>query len=261
MALGGIKVKKYILLMAAVFGCVVAKAADEFPFRTKYEKLKFISTDELKKIFSDVVIVDVRSKFEFEVIAIKNAINIPMSNLNFLPSLGDVRSKTGLPPIAFYCNGKTCEKSYEAGDAAMKAGFENILIYDAGVNDWVVANPQLASLFGKTPVDKTKLIAASAYAAKNVSYEKLVEALKDNNAIAVDVREPKQRKFIPKIADLRNIPIDTLVGILEKDRFKDKSVYFLDSVGKQNQWLNYYLERYGYKNYFFLKDGIDGIPH
>ena len=58
-------------------------AADGFPGRAKYPDVPVLSKHELKKKFSEYVIVDTRSKLEFETLRINGAKNIPVASKTF----------------------------------------------------------------------------------------------------------------------------------------------------------------------------------
>jgi rhodanese-related sulfurtransferase len=238
-----------ILLISHAF------AEEEFPLRKKFPSLQTITTEALEKEFGRVIIVDVRAKFEYDVLHIKDAIHAPMSNTDFLSRLEKVRDKDGPAKLVFYCNGHTCPKSYEACDAAAKAGFKNILAYDAGVFDWAVAHPDKGVFFGATPVDKSKLIDKASLKARSLSYAQF----KEGKGIFIDVRDPIQRKFIPDIKDLKSVSLDKLLPLLDAKNFINDELFFLDEVGKQVEWLDYYLMRNGYKNYHFLDRGVEAI--
>jgi len=58
---------------------VLAFADDEFPGRAKYKKIPYIELEDLYNKINDVVVVDVRSKLEFETLRIKTAGQHPSS--------------------------------------------------------------------------------------------------------------------------------------------------------------------------------------
>jgi rhodanese-related sulfurtransferase len=55
----------------------------------------------------------------------------------------------------------------------------------------------------------------------------------------------------------RKVPLERFESAIAEGFAKDKTLLVIDEVGKQSQWLQYYLEKYGYSNYFFLADGAD----
>ena len=55
---------------------------------------------------------------------------------------------------------------------------------------------------------------------------------------------------------LRNIPSDRFVELLAAGEFKGKPLLVLDAVGKQVEWIQYYLEQYGYTGYYFMDKGV-----
>lgn len=244
------------LLIGAVW-CAVASAEEEgFPHRAEFPDVPYLSTEELASGYDDVITVDVRSQTEFDVVHILKARHAPIANTSFGSLLEGFRGKTAPQKIAFYCNGHTCKKSYEAAQQAMALGFQNVYAYDAGIFDWIAAYPDKAVLLGETPVPQEKIISEEAFHAKTLSVEEFTKRAKDPNVILVDIREPFQRDVVPALPQIRNIPLDRLIGLLKDGEFKDKDLLIFDAVGKQVNWLQYHLEDQGYKNYFFLRKGV-----
>ncbi len=242
-----------VLVLAAVF----AVAAEEgFPLRAKYPNIEYMTTEALNRDYQKTLIIDVRSKIEYDVIHINKAVHLPVTTAMFTKDLEKIRSKNGQDPMAFYCNGHTCEKSYEAVDAAMKAGFRKVFVYDAGIYDWVKAQPEKGTLMGKSPVPLDKLISHEMLAKRKINYEAFKKRTQNSNAIIVDIREPFQRHMIPQLNGIRNIPTDRFTELLKQGEFKDKELLIMDAVGKQVQWVQYHLEKNGYKNYYFLDKGV-----
>jgi rhodanese-related sulfurtransferase len=246
-----------VLAVLGVFVSVSASFAEEgFPLRAKFPKVKYITTDGLSREYSQAVIVDVRSDLEFDVIHINKALHVPVAQATFLKDLEKARSKENGKPVVFYCNGHSCAKAYEAAEQADHAGFKNVFAYDAGIHDWVKAHPEKTTLMGVSPAPKNKLISGEALAKRKISLAEFKKKAEGAKAVVIDIREPIQRKVIPPFPKLRNIPSDRLLSLLEKGEFKNNDLLIFDAVGKQVEWLQYYLEKNGYNNYNFLKDGV-----
>lgn len=234
-------------------------ASDDFPLRAKYPDAKPISTEDLAKAGDTAVVIDVRSTVEFDVAHVNGAKHVPLSKASFTADLEKVRDKNGAALMAFYCNGHKCAKSYKAYEQAAAAGFTNIVVYDGGIFDWITAHPEKATLMGKTPAPADKIIPESELAKRMLPFAEFKAKAGEANAMAIDIREPMQRKNIPDVANLRNIPLDQLLGLLKKKQFADKHLYILDAVGKQVEWLQYHLDDNGYSNYNFLAGGVGEI--
>jgi rhodanese-related sulfurtransferase len=249
-----------IILAAACLLSIwlTASAEEGYPLREKFPKVKYITTEALSRDYQNTIIVDVRSQIEYDVIHISKAVRVPIVTKMFIKQLEKVRDKKSVTPIAFYCNGHNCHKSYEAAEQAMEAGFKNVFAYDAGIYDWVRAHPEKGTLMGESPVPLNKLIPREALAKKKINYDEFKEKAKNPGAIVIDIREPFQRKAIPQIPALRNIPSDRLADLIKTGEFKGKQLLIMDNVGKQVEWIQYYLEVYGYSDYHFLDKGVDG---
>jgi len=250
--------KKFVLAVAGilVLAAPLLAAEEGNPLRKKFPALKYVTTIDLNNQYDKAFIIDVRSKIEFDVIHINKAAHVPMAVATFANDLEKVRQKSAASPLVFYCNGHTCEKSYDAAEVATKAGFKGVVVYDAGIFDWANAYPAKTTLLGKTPVSKDKLISKSEFVQKIIGYDEFKKKAAGPNTVVVDIREPVQREVIPKIPGLRNIPSDRMVDLINKGEFKDKQLLIFDAVGKQVEWLQYYLEAKGYSNYLFLDKGV-----
>lgn len=248
---------RLVLPLVVCLSLAVAAVAEEgYPLRAKFPKVKYMTTETLNKEYNSTIIVDVRSDLEFTVIRINRAMHIPVALATFGRELEKIRSRDSDKPIVFYCNGHTCAKAYEAAEQAMQLGFKNVFAYDAGIHDWVKAHSEKTTLMGVSPAPKNRLISKEALVAKKVGFADFKKKAEKSDAVVIDIREPFQRKDIPQVPKLRNIPSDRLLKLLESGEFKKNDLLILDAVGKQVEWLQYYLEKYGYKDYWFLKDGV-----
>lgn len=243
-----------------------ALAEEAFPLRAKYPKVKTISTGDLAARYGAATIVDVRSQMEFDVVHIAKALYIPVSNTDFIKQLEAKADKSGKAPLVFYCNGIHCAKSYDAAEHAQSAGFKNVFCYDAGVLEWTKRYPDMATLLGKNPAPITKLISRTDFEKRKLNFADFKTRALAKDAVIIDMRDPAQRvkeAHLPQskevlLPGVRSIPGDRLVALLNKQEFKGKTVLIFDAVGKQVQWLQYYLEDNSYSDYYFLKEGVLG---
>ena len=104
----------------------------ELPLRTEFKEVPTINLGELYAQRANVVVVDVRSEYEYGILHIKGAKNIPIATLGFIPQVKALRSKTE-KTIIFYCNGITCKKSYKATEAAFQNSIPNVKAFDEGI--------------------------------------------------------------------------------------------------------------------------------
>jgi len=254
-----------VLLAGMLYiGLAPIHAADEFPYRKKYPSVVPISTQDLHKGYKagDTVVVDVRSKLEYDVIHVNGARHIPLGNKTFLNQVGDLVSRNAGKKIAFYCNGITCLKSYEAAKRSTKKGFKNCYVYDAGIPDWAAVYPEDTLLLGKAIVNPDKqLIPKSAFKHKALPFDEFKSGYAANGGMLIDVRDHIQRsKNLPGLKKPRHIPLDRFLPhfVLKKEH-QDKTLYIFDQVGKQVKWLQYYLKDNGYENYYFLNGGASSV--
>jgi rhodanese-related sulfurtransferase len=245
--------------MCGVASAQPAKSSAEFPYRSQYIDVAIIETADLNKQFNDVMVVDVRSAYEYQTLRIKDAINIPHGTRMFLDEVRKLRESSP-KPIVFYCNGKTCRKSYDAVLAAQSARIPNTLAYDAGVFDWAKANPERTALLGVSPIKPTDLIDEQAFKSR-VLEPKDFAARVGQNSLVLDVRDRAQRDnalfpFKEQRAQLSEK--DQLDATIDQALKGNKTLLVYDAAGHQVRWFQYYLEKKGVRDYYFMKNGAQG---
>jgi len=250
------------MILVCISAGAWANAKEGFPGRTEFPDLPYLEKEQLFEMRDKVVIVDARSKYEFETLRIKNAINIPVASKSFEDKVKELRKGTN-KKIVFYCNGRTCFKSYHAVKRSLAAGVKDTYSYDAGVFEWATAYPKEAVLLGENPIDVAKIIPKKIFKARLldplVFNERVYE---DKNVMVLDVRDKYQREGIglfpgkERWASLDHE--DKVVKAIKKAMAEGKTLLIYDAVGKQVRWLQYLVEKTGLKNYYFMKKGVGG---
>jgi rhodanese-related sulfurtransferase len=232
-----------------------AYASEGFPGRDKFPDVPYISIEDFQQGYKEnkFMVVDVRSNFEYKVIQINGAYNIPVADDNFEQKIKLLASKTN-KPIIFYCNGRRCMKSYQA---AVKSKLSNIKVYDAGVFEWAKAYPLDTLLLGKPLENESQLISTTKLKEHFISLDDFEQLIP--NSILIDVRDLHQRRgnglFL--LAD-KSVPLDNtkkLERYLNKAINENKTLLAYDEAGKTVRWLQYYLENKGITNYYFMEGG------
>lgn len=246
--------------MPFFFSSGVTAAEEGFPGRSEYPELAVYEKARLFEDFNHVVLVDTRSNYEFQTLRIQGAINIPVSSNDFGAKLVELR-KTTSKPIVFYCNGRTCYKSYRAGLEAKRLNIDNTYVYDAGVFEWAKSYPNHAVLLDKSPVDPAAIIPKQKFTAHLLEPEKFAEKAYQmgSRSLIIDVRDRYQRAgtgLYP--ATERWASLDDQKKLQEYIRLakaENKTLFIYDEVGKQVRWFQYALEKANFKNYYFMKNG------
>jgi rhodanese-related sulfurtransferase len=233
-----------------------ARAADEFEGRHLYPSVKWITLEDLHAKRDAVELVDVRSHYEFETLHISGAANIPLGGRGFGEQVRALRAAS-TKPIVFYCNGRTCMKSYEAVLAAQKEGVDDVLSYDGGVFDWVKKYPEQSNMLGVSPVDLTQLISKDKFAAHNLKPSAFEQRI-GKGSIVLDVRDQYQQEgtsLFPAVQ--HSVPLDNkaLKRYIDQAKRENKTLLIYDAAGRQVRWLQYYLEAEKVPTYYFMEGG------
>lgn len=252
------KVILLILLVLLALPLAAAPKKVEFPGRDLYPLVSFIEIEDLYKRLNEVVVVDVRSAYEYQTLRVKGAINIPLSSPAFVERMRKLRSKE-VKPIVVYCNGRTCMKSYKAALKCAVNKIENVYSYDAGVMDWARTYPDQAQLLGKSPVKRNKLISKKEFKQHLLSPDAYGEEVATSSAIVLDVRDRFQREGLSLfVGRERRAYLDdkrSLDRYINKAKRENKTLLVHDAAGKQVRWLQYYLKDKGVKSYYFMQGG------
>lgn len=257
------KIAIFSVLTLFLFGTAGASAVEDFPGRKKYPKIPYIELADLYKTLKDVVVVDARSKLEFETLRVKNSVNIPVASKQFEEDVAKLRA-TSDKPIVFYCNGHTCMKSYIAVKKSIDASINNVYAFDAGIFDWTKAHPDQAVLLGASPVNVAHLIPKSQFKKRLLSPDNFSEraTTPGKKLMVIDVRDKFQRAgvgFYPGLERWASLDQqEKLDRYIKKALKQNRTLLIYDEVGKQVRWLQYALEKAGAKDYYFMNKGARG---
>jgi len=247
---------KFILLAVMYFPVCFSYGNNnaQFPLRHIFTNLEFITSAELLNEGDKNLIVDVRSNFEYKILHIKGAINIPISNMGFIPSLKKLAENDNRT-IVFYCNGFDCKKSYRAAIKARAYDVLNVKVYDSGILEWAKKYPKMSVLLSRNMSSKDELISDEEFLNRNLHPKKFMKMI-GMNVWIVDIREPFQRdiKILENITYISSI--DKFNAILRRAKNANVQLMIYDAVGKQVRWIQYLLEKEEFDDYYFLKGGV-----
>ncbi len=106
-------------------------------YSKKYPDIKFITTSELLKMMNhpDIILIDARSRSEYEKGHIKGAVSIPYEEFSTDPvSFLDLINTD--KKMIIYCEGDFCELSFKLAELFIELGLKNIAIYVGGYPEW-----------------------------------------------------------------------------------------------------------------------------
>src|SRR4030042_5418174 len=85
-----------LLVLSGIVHPLANAANDEYPYRVRYPDVSIMTTEELGKRFNEVLVIDVRSKYEFDTLHVKDAVNVPLTT-GFGDKLVQLRAKHNKP--------------------------------------------------------------------------------------------------------------------------------------------------------------------
>lgn len=227
-----------------------------------YPGIKRLELEAVREMYTTkaAIFIDARNNYEYGTIQIKDALNVSVNDPQFVKKLEGIRAADSRP-IIFYCNGLTCMKSFRAAKIAVGAGIKDVFVYPYGILSWAKAHPDDAQLFGK-PLDKNAIISEEDYKAKKltpVAFYEMREQLQ-GQSIVLDIRtldEVSGVKIWP--AAQYNVKQDNeaIKRYVDKAKAEKKKLFIYDESGHQIRWLQYYLRKEGFEDYYFLDGGYE----
>ena len=186
-------------------------------------EFKVVTTDQLKAMMDekkDFMLIDARTKDEYQEAHIANALSIPEKSFEESSSLlpGDKNSL-----MVFYCNGVKCGKSKKAAIKADAMGYKNILIYAEGFPVWeekgnkIVPGPDYAKKIETAKISPSDL-------------KKLIDS-GNKDFVIVDVRDETEYKegHIPSAI---NIPAESFAMKSEVLPKEKKIIVYCNTGGR-----------------------------
>lgn len=253
--------KRLFALLLTLLLTGTAFAELEFPNRRLYSDVATIELAEFNTIWQQSIIIDVRSALEYNTLHIAGAINLDHTQHTFEDKVRALRAREPHKPIVMYCNGTTCEKSYEAARQAGKVKVSNVRTFDAGIMVWAANHPNETVLLGQTPIKTDMLISPQQFEARLLEPREFGRRVRDESlkSATIDIRERASRvgdSLFPGYEQSASIDneqrLRKAIGRAKRDK---ATIFMYDASGKEVQWVQYLLEQEGIKDYYFLKGG------
>ncbi len=230
-----------------------------YPLRPFYPAARTIDTAGLEQSYFESIIIDVRSRFEYEVVRINKAKHVPLGEGDFIAEIKRYRAPVSKIPLIFYCNDPACSRAFRAALLAQAAGYENVHVYDSGVFSLLMAAPEKVSLMGTTPAQPDMVIPDDYYEKVQIDFEEFVKRTSRIGTLIIDIRDIYHRDFEPNLEGVRNIPMESFLKAVTNRIWAEKKLLIFDQNGEQTRWLQYFLQANGYTDYAFLRGGMQGL--
>ncbi|MEN8256330.1 MAG: rhodanese-like domain-containing protein [Thermodesulfobacteriota bacterium] len=220
-----------------------------------------IGSPELNEIFDLASLIDCRSRFEYDILRMKNAVQVPAATL-VRGDLDWLRKRNPRKAIVFYCNADTCSRSLSVFGQAEKWGVRNIYLSRPGIREWAKEHPDKVLYFGKIlgndNEDLDRLFAPDQSQSNPLAPSKLVAASRQPGVLAVDIRDIVEGdQYTITLANLQHYPVDRLVKFIKSGSRKvvGKKIFSLDAEGCQSSWRQFLFADLQVPDYLFLKGG------
>ena len=248
-----------VVCLAMIVSAGSARATVSSPFRAFYPDVATISTNELHERLFTLTLIDIRSRFEFEVVHIARSINLPLEDGRFADRIDRLRPVREKITMVLIGNDTDCSRAFEAAVLARARGLDNVLVYDAGVFSWLHAYPERTRLMGRSPARLEQVMPLINHQSRLVSFERFKRLAGQPGALVIDIRNIYQRRRVPAGLDLRNISLEALLAAVGNRVWANRSLLIFDADGSRTRWLQLFLRAGGFFDYTFLDGGMNAL--
>ncbi len=231
------------------------------PFLESHAQEGHLDGPALDEIFDLAYLIDTRSRFEYDILHMKNAIHVPVATM-VREDLERLRKRNPRRAIVFYCNGQSCSKSRIAFRQAERWGFRNIYHFRPGIRDWAKEHPEKVLYFGKilrhNSAGLARLFGPHQDNKNALSPGQFVTGSRQPEVLVVDIRDVSERDKYPiNLPNLHHYPLDRLVKYLKSGsrRVAGRKLFVLDGGGSQASWLRFLFADQVDQDVVFLKGG------
>ncbi|MGM0552622.1 MAG: rhodanese-like domain-containing protein [Pseudomonadota bacterium] len=255
------------LLLAGGPVAASAQGLIEFPGRSLYDRFGVQAIDlfDLRGQLSRFTVIDVRPRFEYDILHIEGAHHVDLHAPDFLDQVRELEREFG-GPLVFYCNGRQSYLSYRAvARVNEQDDIGPAQAFDAGILDWAERYPSHTLLWGTSlDVSDESLISDEEFQARLLDAQAFAERVRENpDAVVLDIRSPAERDEISLFTGREQaVPLtemDRLDATLRAVQDAGQSLLIFDQHGQQVRWLQYHLEERGIQDYHFLDGGLQGF--
>lgn len=200
-----------------------------------YENIDGKQTEKLLNSDKDVLIIDVRSEYEYEKGHLLNAINLPYDDDDFKSELNEIIDYKDKIVLVYCRSGNRSEK---AAVKLVDNGFKNVKNVTDGVDEYDYKLVKVDNITGREA-------------------EKMINDDKhDKDLIILDVREPKDFNN-GHLLNAINIPIENIDKRMDELRnYKSKDIIVYCNTGRKSAEVAEKLVEHGFTDVTNIVDGV-----
>lgn len=228
-----------ILSLGFIAGCSsknkVSNTIQQSEETKGYENIDGKQTEKLLNSDKDVLIIDVRSEYEYEKGHLLNAINLPYDDDDFKSELNEIIDYKDKIVLVYCRSGNRSEK---AAVKLVDNGFKNVKNVTDGVDEYDYKLVKVDNITGREA-------------------EKMINDDKhDKDLIILDVREPKDFNN-GHLLNAINIPIENIDKRMDELRnYKSKDIIVYCNTGRKSAEVAEKLVEHGFTDVTNIVDGV-----
>lgn len=228
----------------------VTEMEASYPLRDQFGTVPRIESNQFKMQHQDKVFIDVRSKEEYDIFRIAEAVNVPLTDQRFDERVRALRQANKTTPIVFYCSSALCPDSYIAVQQTVRAGLKDVYAYDGGLYEWIREHPHHSTLLGFSPIPRDRILSRAYYQARILDNAGFTRQAKQSDSLVVSINSADENPA-PIPTHTQSVSLDEFSAHLDSAEWRNKSLLIVENRSDRAWVLQYLLEHKGHKDYFF----------
>lgn len=224
-----------------------------------FPSVRTLATRELKSRFQDVLFVDVRSRFEFDVVHITGSVSVPWTGNDdeFARLAGASQDKT----LVLVGGDSGDTRPFRIALSPLFQGAARPRVYEAGVLAWIDACPEKTVFMGSLPADPGRVLPDQVHGKRLLDAEAFIRAAAGPGVLVIDVRNSFQpaRALHFGSTVVQRISMEAFLEAAGCRIWSEKKLLVIDDDGSRLLWLHWFLQAGGYIDLGFLKGGAASL--
>jgi rhodanese-related sulfurtransferase len=223
-----------------------------------FPSVQTISLRELWNLFHEVRVVDVRTRFEFDVVHIRDSLHRPLSGDQTRDAGDGLADLARGTTLVFTGNDPHDTRPFTAALEALGQGIP-VRVNRQGVLAWTDAFPSRSVLMGSCPADPEAVLPNAVHRRRLIGPGEFPGATGLPNTLCIDIRSAYDRAPLPGRIPVRTIPMEAFLEAVGCRVWSEKTLILLDRDSSRLPWLHRFLQAAGYDDLLFLEGGTQAL--
>ncbi len=198
-----------------------------------YPSVKTLSIKAFNTRLDDLFILDVRTRFEYDIIHIKGSFHLSRDKSDILISDSRIKTESLDKPVVFVGNDSSDTRPYKSALSERFQEIPTFFVLEEGVLTWAEAFPEKSVLMEVTPADPEHILPRASHAKNLLNLESFIEAASEPGALVIDARHlyAGGNALIQLSVPLQRLSVEALLEAASCGIWSEKQLLIFDDNG------------------------------